>query len=51
MKNLETIVLEGNQISHLPSEISNLKNLKKLILRDNQLKKLPESKLKVLSFD
>lgn len=53
MKNLETIVLEGNQISHLPSEISNLKNLKKLILRDNQLKKLPErisslSNLKIL---
>lgn len=42
-RELECLAMDGNQIRHLPSNISNLKQLRIISLVDNQLEVVPES--------
>eukprot|EP00121_Abeoforma_whisleri_P004331 Awhi_evm1s3915 len=40
---LKTIVLSGNQLTEIPTEIEKLKNLRKIYADDNGIKHIPDS--------
>ena len=41
LENLKTLILKGNELTHLPAELGQLENLTRLELHGNQLTRLP----------